>query len=82
MRFGLRIRRCAVFASLCTAMPAAAQAPVGALPAVLAVNPRLADAGPMLPAGVLVLLPELPEASRALPAERLWEVGAAVDRAA
>ena len=42
--------------------------------AVLAVNPRLADAGPVLPAGVLVVLPDLPRASRALPAERLWDV--------
>ena len=45
-----------------------------AVPAVLAANPRLADAGPVLPAGVLIVLPDLPRASRALPAERLWEV--------
>ena len=45
-----------------------------AVPAVLAANPRLADAGPVLPAGVLIALPDLPRASRALPAERLWEV--------
>ena len=45
-----------------------------AVPAVLAANPRLADAGPVLPAGVLIVLPDLPRASRALPAERLWDV--------
>jgi len=45
-----------------------------AVSAVLAANPRLADADPVLPAGVLVVLPELPESSRALRAERLWEV--------
>ena len=45
-----------------------------AVPAVLAANPRLADAGPVLPAGVLIVLPDLPRASWALPAERLWEV--------
>ena len=43
-----------------------------AVPTVLAANPRLA-AGPVLPAGVLLVLPELPDTSRALPAERLWE---------
>ena len=45
-----------------------------AVPAVLAANPRLADAGPVLPAGVLIVLRDLPRASRALPAERLWDV--------
>ena len=45
-----------------------------AVPAVLAANRGLAGAGPVLPAGVLLVLPELPDASRALPAERLWEV--------
>ena len=43
------------------------------VPTVLAANPRLADAGPVLPAGVLLVLPELPASPRALPAERLWE---------
>lgn len=33
----------------------------GAVEAVLEANPRLADYGPVLPAGVLVSLPELPE---------------------
>ena len=37
------------------------------MPAVLAANPRLADAGPVLPAGVLIVLPDLHRASRAGP---------------
>ena len=45
-----------------------------AVPDVLAANPGLADADPVLPAGVLLVLPELPDARRALPAERLWGV--------
>lgn len=34
----------------------------------------VADAGPVLPAAFLLVLPELPVAPRALPAERLWDV--------
>ena len=45
-----------------------------AVPAVLAANPRLADASPVLPAGVLVVLPDLPAAPSAISAERLWDV--------
>ena len=48
-----------------------------AVPAVLAANPGLADAGPVLSAGVLIVLPRLPAAPRGLPAERLWEVAPA-----
>ena len=44
------------------------------MPAVLFANPRLADAGRVLPEGVLIVVPDLPRASQALPAERLWEV--------
>ena len=41
------------------------------VPAVLAANPGLADAGPVLPAGLVVDLPDLP-APAARPAVRLW----------
>ena len=44
-----------------------------AVPAVLAANPRLADAGPVLPAGALIVLPDLPD-TRVFPATRLWDV--------
>ena len=41
------------------------------VPAVLAANPGLADADPVLPAGLVVDLPDLP-APAARPAVRLW----------
>ena len=36
-------------------------------------NPGLADQGPLLPAGLLIQLPELPAESRDSGAERLWD---------
>jgi len=42
-----------------------------AVPAVLDANRRLADLPSVLPAGVLLVLPDLPEPSRVLPAVRL-----------
>lgn len=45
----------------------------GAAEAVLEANPGLADRGPLLPAGVLIELPELPAESRRSEAVRLWE---------
>lgn len=43
----------------------------GAVEAVLAANPGLAAQGPLLPAGVEILLPDLPDP--APPVERLWD---------
>lgn len=46
---------------------------LGAAEAVLEANPGLADRGPLLPAGVLIELPDLPAESRESGAVRLWE---------
>ena len=43
----------------------------GAAEAVLAANPGLAARGPVLPAGVEILLPDLPPPSPAI--ARLWD---------
>lgn len=40
--------------------------------AVLAANPRLADFGPVLPAGLVVVLPDLP-AAKPQAVVRLWD---------
>ena len=45
----------------------------GAVEAVLDANPGLADRGPVLPAGLVVELPELPAESRESGTVRLWE---------
>ncbi len=45
----------------------------GAVEAVLDANPGLADRGPVLAAGVLVHLPELPEPLRPVRTVRLWD---------
>ncbi len=42
--------------------------------AVLAANPDLADAPPVLPAGLAVVLPDLPAPGLAMPAARLWNI--------
>lgn len=48
-----------------------------AVPAVLAANPGLAEAAPVLPAGMPIVFPDLPPAARAMPAGRLWDVAPA-----
>lgn len=48
-------------------------AATGAVEAVLDANPGLADRGPLLPAGLLIELPELPAESREGGAVRLWD---------
>ncbi len=45
-----------------------------AVPDVLAANRGLADVGAVLPAGVLLVLPDLPNAGARLAVDRLWEV--------
>ena len=45
----------------------------GTVEAVLAANPGLADHGPVLPAGVLISLPMLPEATPQKKTIRLWD---------
>ncbi len=45
----------------------------GAVEAVLAANPGLADRGPVLPAGVRIELPELAETPASSGAVRLWD---------
>lgn len=45
-----------------------------AVPALLAANPGLADAPPVLPAGLAVVLPDLPAPGLAMPAARLWNI--------
>ena len=51
-----------------------------AVPAVLAANPGLADAKPVLPKGELVALPDLPAPDLAMPAARLWKGNIAMVR--
>lgn len=45
----------------------------GVSEAVLAANPRLADHGPVLPAGLLVTLPELQNAAPQRQMVNLWD---------
>lgn len=45
----------------------------GAVEAVLEANPGLADRGPLLPAGVAILLPDLPAAASAADIVKLWD---------
>ena len=45
----------------------------GAVEVVLEANPGLADTGPVLPAGIIIELPELPPAVQELPTVRLWD---------
>ena len=45
----------------------------GAVEAVLEANPGLADLGPVLPAGVLVTLPDLPRPLETIPTVKLWD---------
>lgn len=45
----------------------------GAVEAVLAANPGLADHGPRLPADLRIELPNLPEPRRDLALVRLWD---------
>lgn len=44
----------------------------GAVEAVLVANPGLADRGPVLPANVVILLPELPKPVVEVQPIRLW----------
>ena len=48
-----------------------------AVPAVLAANPGLADAAPILPPGSVLILPDLSAAAPRMPAARLWDVAPA-----
>ncbi len=48
-----------------------------AVPVVLAANPGLAEAAPVLPAGIPILFPDLPPAAPTMPAGRLWDVAPA-----
>ncbi len=45
----------------------------GAVEAVLEVNPGLSDAGPILPAGLVIALPELPQPGQTVDTVRLWD---------
>jgi len=45
----------------------------GAVEAVLEANPGLADLGPVLPAGTLVELPELPRPLEIIETVKLWD---------
>ncbi len=45
----------------------------GAVEAVLAANPGLADLGPVLPAGMVIDLPDLPRPLETIPTVRLWD---------
>ena len=45
----------------------------GAVEAVLEANPGLADQGPILPAGLLIILPDLPEPVPHRQPLRLWD---------
>ena len=47
------------------------------MPALLAANPRLAAAEPVLPAGLLIVLPELSAAAPSIRADRLSDVALA-----
>ena len=44
----------------------------GAVEAVLAANPGLADLGPLLPAGTVIDLPDLPRPLETIPTVKLW----------
>ncbi len=45
----------------------------GAVEAVLAANPHLADVGPVLEAGTLIQLPALAESATTVHTVRLWD---------
>lgn len=45
----------------------------GAVEAVLEANPGLADLGPVLPAGIFVELPDLPQPLETIPTVKLWD---------
>ena len=45
----------------------------GTVEAVMIANPGLADQGPMLPSGLLITLPELPEAQASTTTIHLWD---------
>lgn len=45
----------------------------GTVEAVLEANPGLADKGAVLPSGILITLPMLPEAESKKPSIRLWD---------
>ena len=44
----------------------------GAVEAVLKANPGLSEAGPLLPAGLVIELPELPQPNQSIDTVRLW----------
>ena len=45
----------------------------GAVEAVLKANPGLSEAGPLLPAGLVIELPELPQPNQSIDTVRLWD---------
>ncbi|WP_323119972.1 tail protein X [Burkholderia alba] len=45
----------------------------GQVEAILAVNPGLADHGPVLPAGVMIVLPEQAAAAQTVRGVKLWD---------
>ena len=45
----------------------------GTVEVVLEANPGLADYGAVLPAGILVELPELPPSRKTIPTVKLWD---------
>ena len=45
----------------------------GTVEAVLEANPGLADYGAVLPAGILVELPELPQSLKTIDTVKLWD---------
>ena len=44
----------------------------GAVEAVLKANSGLSEAGPLLPAGLVIELPELPQPNQSIDTVRLW----------
>ena len=45
----------------------------GAVEVVLKANPGLAEAGPLLPAGLVIELPDLPQPNQSIDTVRLWD---------
>ena len=45
----------------------------GAVEAVLEANPGLAELGPVLPAGTVIELPDLPRPLETIPTVKLWD---------
>ena len=45
----------------------------GAVEAVLKANPGLSEAGPLLPAGLVIELPDLPQPNQSIDTVRLWD---------